>query len=70
MRTMTEMAKNVGEYGTYAVGAGLAFRVRITDARERFGETDYLIVPADGIGQKWVASHKVKVSEYCVTEVN
>lgn len=61
MKTMSEMAKNVGAYGTYGVGAGLSFRVRITDARERFGETDYLIVPVTGTGQQWVAGHKVKV---------
>lgn len=61
MRTMSEMAKNVGKYGTYGVGSGLSFRVRITDARERFGETDYLIVPVTGTGEQWVASHKVKV---------
>lgn len=61
MKTMSEMAKNVGEYGTYVVGTGLTFRVRITDARERFGETDYLIVPVTGTGEQWVASHKVKV---------
>lgn len=61
MKTMSEMAKNVGAYGSYAVGSGLAFRVRITDARERFGDTDYLIVPVTGTGEQWVASHKVKV---------
>lgn len=70
MKTMSEMAKNVGQYGLYVSGDGLRFRVRVVDARVRFGEVDYLIVPTDGLGEKWVAGNKVRFSDYVVTEVN
>lgn len=70
MTTAMQMTENIGQHGLYDSGVGLRFRVRVIDARVRFGEVDYLVVPADGIGQKWVASHKVKFSDYVVTEVN
>lgn len=55
-----QLAQNVGRSAMYHLGE-ISVMVRITDARNAFGRTDYLIVPESGRGCKWVASQNLTI---------
>ena len=63
LTTATQMTEPIDAYGFYDIGTDFGFRVRIVDTRQRYGQMDYLIVPVSGRGQKWVAHHKVRITQ-------
>ena len=60
MKTATELGTAIGKVGTLTKLYGLQVEVTILDARQRFGETDYLVTPVTGSGELWVTTHYVK----------
>lgn len=62
LTTAREMSAPIGSHGLYDTGTDLHFTVRIVDTRQRYGQTDYLIVPVAGRGERWVAHHKVRIT--------
>lgn len=64
MVTAQEMAKYLGKSGTLTVaGSRLAFRVKVTDVRVRFGQIDYQVTPVAGVGEAWHDSQNVTLDE-------
>ena len=62
--TAQEMAKYLGKVGTLTVaGSRLAFRVKVTDVRVRFGQIDYQVTPLAGVGEAWHDSQNVTLDE-------
>lgn len=59
MTTLEKMAL-IGKLADYSVNE-LVFEVEITDVRDRFGKTDYLIVPLKGDGRRWVSASSIRV---------
>lgn len=53
--TATELIKPVGKTGRYFAG-GMYFPVEILNTRHYYGNTQYLITPIGGRGQKWAAA--------------
>lgn len=54
--TAAKMARLIGREGMIrGERAGLGFRVKVLDARVRFGAVDVLVEPVAGIGTAWVA---------------
>ena len=60
MKTATELHSAIGKVADYNKIDGVSFTVTIIDARERFGNTDYLIAPLSGTGSLWVSHWSVK----------
>ena len=52
--TVTEMAKLINTEWSYPDGKGLSIWVNIIDVRESWGQTQCLIIPSRGEGQRWV----------------
>jgi len=63
LTTAREMSGPIGAHGIYEVGTNLDFQVRIVDARQRYGQTDYLIEPVAGQGRKWVSHESVRITQ-------
>jgi hypothetical protein len=61
MTTAREMNAVLDMIFDYAPSGDIGFRVKVIDVRERFGGTDYEIVPVAGSGKKWVASTSVRL---------
>ena len=60
--TIRQLIATVGQSGltgTLSVEKSLRVAVRIVDAREVYGRTDYLVEPIQGSGQQWVSSERV-----------
>ena len=57
-RTLAKEVEKHGKLGTISLD-GMTIEVEITDARTRYGQTDYLITPVAGHGSKWTPEHKV-----------
>ena len=47
--------ENTGKEALYKTES-MRFAVRVLKVREVYGRTDYLIVPTNGTGEKWVSS--------------
>lgn len=58
--TALELAQYIGREGWLTVqGTRLAFGVRVTDVRTRFGMIDFLVRPIAGVGEAWHDSQNV-----------
>lgn len=58
--TATEMVnKFVGKQGTITQD-GLTFNVKTVDVRTAFGQTQILITPISGLGQRWIQAAAFK----------
>lgn len=53
--TTAELMKNIGKVAKWHDDKGMTFYVTITDSRVRWGQVDYLVVPVEGHGSRWVA---------------
>ena len=56
--TAANLAIFVGCTGTLTTG-DIRIAVHILDARQRWGQVDYLITPVAGSGQQWVSAARV-----------
>lgn len=60
----TELRSYIGRqglFGVYGPGGGIDFGVEVIDARNRFGNLDFLIRPTTGEGSLWVSSSRVSL---------
>lgn len=55
--SVAELAKLIGQEVAVSVG-GLNVNVRITDVKQSYGKTRYLVTPLSGNGAVWVESYK------------
>lgn len=55
--SVAELAKLIGQEVAVFVG-GLNVNVRITDVKQSYGKTRYLVTPLSGEGAVWVESFK------------
>jgi hypothetical protein len=55
VETATSLIKGVDKAAIYYCD-GLEFQVTVIDTRYQWGRTEYLIMPVNGTGSKWVAS--------------
>ncbi len=60
--TAAAMAEFIGRTAIFPLG-GMNVTIKITDCRERFGNLDFLIVPLEGSGSKWVTETSVRIVE-------
>lgn len=62
--TAAEMMEMVGKVGElYLRESDLTIFVRVKNARNRFGNLDYLVSPLKGKGETWVSADRVKPRE-------
>lgn len=54
--------ENTGKKALYKTES-MRFAVRVLKVREVYGRTDYLIVPTNGSGEKWVSSSALEFTE-------
>jgi len=62
--SIRELIARVGQgglTGSLSVEKSLRVNVRIVDAREAYGRTDYLVEPIAGAGQQWVSAERVSL---------
>ena len=57
--TTAEMAKYIGQTGTYHGIPGLVVEVKIVDARMSWGQLQLQVQPTSGSGSKWVNSDSI-----------
>jgi hypothetical protein len=61
MQSAQELMTNVGSVAELAIErGGLRVLVRVLDAREVFGRTDYLVQPECGRGTAWVSADRLE----------
>lgn len=60
MTTSLDMSQLIGREADYPV-KDMLVRVRVANARERFGRTDVQIMPLAGSGLTWVALDSVRL---------
>lgn len=56
------MSRIIGKFGLLNVD-GFGFSVEVLDVRERYGNTDVLVKPMCGDGQKWVQLNRVRLRD-------
>ena len=63
--SVAKMAQVIGKMGKCRVelgrGSVVTLDVKVLDVRSAFGNVRYLVTPAAGEGQAWVASERVTV---------
>lgn len=59
--TVREMMELIGHRGFMELEA-FTIEVEIKDVRQRFGETDVLVTPVEGRGEKWTPLYRVSLS--------
>ena len=57
--TVGQMAKYIGQTGTYHGIPGLVVEVKIVDARMSWGQLQLQVQPTSGSGSKWVNSDSI-----------
>ena len=55
MPSATELASYIGRVGMID-RLGLGFKVTVLDARQSYGNVQYLVTPVAGSGKNWVAN--------------
>lgn len=60
--TLKELAAVIGREGKFSPIAGFIVNVRVTDARQVYGRTDYAVVPLSGEGLTWIESKRVHLN--------
>lgn len=60
--TTTEQMTMIGKKATFSYGT-LFFEVTITDTKQAWGETLFLIEPTNGYGKSWVKNIKIGFSQ-------
>jgi hypothetical protein len=55
------LAAAIGKVGTLTTTEGLKIEVRVLDARQAYGRTEYLVAPTHGKGEAWVTTARVRL---------
>ncbi len=58
--TLGTYAAYIGKRATVTFDGGFAFECTISDVKQSYGNTRYLVTPVAGTGTNWVDSSRVK----------